>query len=397
MQKYRNRSHAQNDWFQITLQPELIKQDVMKKIIIALCILFIQQVHANDGVFYATGNTLIPLKETTIRLKKEILNLERRGDWMQVDIYFEFFNPGVEKELTVGFVTPPAEGDVNDEEAKHPFVKDFMVMAGDRLLPFKIAKMDETGFKVASKTANGFDFVYYFNIKFSKGITIIRHSYLYKGGGSVEASKDFDYRLTTGTTWANSGIDDFELNIDMGDDSYFSIPASFGADLAVWQVAGIGRMSKSNFPIPYMPEEKGRLKMVYLRKGKLQLRATAFKPLEDLSINFWNLHNEVNLWCDYKEQNDFRGIMDFMWGDSVEAAMNKLTDQELRLYRNLNYARMGYDFKDETLKKAFQKYNWYIPDPALKPEKVPDYYVSKELQKLVIAEENRRKIKTDIH
>jgi len=187
----------------------------MKNKLIALCILFIQQAHADDGVFYATGNTLIPLKETTIRLKKEILNLERNDNWLQVDIYFEFFNPGDEKELTVGFVTPPAQGDITEEEAKHPQIEDFMVMAGDRLLPYKIARMQETGFKVASKIADGYDFVYYFTIKFGKGITVIRHSYLYKGSGSVDINQGFEYRLTTGTTWANSAIDDFELNIDM--------------------------------------------------------------------------------------------------------------------------------------------------------------------------------------
>lgn len=368
----------------------------MQKIILPLLILFFQQAKANDGVFYAMGNTLMPLKETTIRLKKEILNLDRKGDWIQVNIYFEFFNPGAERELTVGFVTPPAVGDVSDEEAKHPFIKDFMVMVGDRLLPFKIAKMEETGFKVSSKVSEGYDFVYHFTVRFAKGVTVIRHSYLYKGGGSVEARQDFDYRLTTGTTWANSAIDDFELNIDMGDDSYFSVPASFSTAPASWQIAGIGRLSKTNFSLPYMPEDKDRLKMVYLRKGKLQLRTTAFKPVQDLTINFWNLHNEINLWCDNKEQNDFKGMMEMIWGDSVEAAVSKLTDNELRLYRNLNYARMGYDFKDESLKKIFSKYNWYLPDPLLKPDNVPDYYVTKELQQLIIAEEKRRKLKTDI-
>lgn len=368
----------------------------MQKIILPLLILFFLQAKANDGVFYAMGNTLVPLKETTIRLKKEILNLDRKGDWMQVNIYFEFFNPGAERELTVGFVTPPAFGDVSDEEAKHPFVKDFMVMVGDKLLPYKIAKMEETSFKVSSKVSEGYDFVYHFTVKFTKGITVIRHSYLYKGGGSVEAKQDFDYRLTTGTTWANSAIDDFELNIDMGDDSYFSVPAFFNTAPASWQIAGIGRLSKTNFSLPYMPEDKDRLKMVYLRRGKLQLRATAFRPLQDLNINFWNLHNEISLWCDNKEQNDFKGMMEMIWGDSVEVSVSKLTDIELRLYRNLNYARMGYDFKDDVLKKKFSKYIWYIPDSSLKPDNVPDYYVTKELQQLIIAEEKRRKLKTDI-
>lgn len=365
----------------------------MKQFRFFLILLLYQSSLANDGVFYATGNTLIPLKETSIRLKKEILNLERKGEWMQVDIYFEFFNPGVERELTVGFVTPPADGDAGDEEAKHPQVKDFMVMVGDRLLWYKIARMGETGFKVASKTANGYDFVYHFKVKFAKGITVIRHSYLYRGGNSVEASRDFDYRLTTGNTWANSSIDDFELNIDMGDDSYFSVPAGFGISPAAWQVAGIGRISKNSPGIPFMGDDAGKLKMVYIRKGKLQLRSANFKPVQDLSVTFWHLHNEINLWCDKMVKNDFAGMMDLVWVDSVEMAVSKLTDQELRLYRNLNFARMGYDFKDENLKSAFEKYNWYIPDPALTLEKVPDYYVSKELMQLISAEEKKRKTK----
>lgn len=369
----------------------------MRKFFCLICLAIVLQAKADDGVFYAMGNTLIPLKETTIRLKKEILNLQKKGDWMQVDIYFEFFNPGQERELTVGFVTPPAVGDVPDEEAKHPQVKDFMVQVDNQLLAYKIAKMQETGFKVDSKVAEGFDFVYYFQVKFAKGLTIIRHSYMYKGGNSVEVNHDFDYRLTTGTTWANSAIEDFELNMDMGDDSYFSVPSNFGGAAANWTAIGSGRISNSMKFNPFGEENGGaQLRMVYLRKGKLQLRTTNFKPQRDLSINFFLLHNEVNLWCDAGVKNDFSNIMDFIWGDSVETEISKLSDSQLRLYRNLNYARNGYDFKDETLKKAFSKYNWYLADPAMKLDKVPECYVTKELMALITAEEKRRKIKTDI-
>lgn len=379
---------GQNPLIAVTLT---INQNCMKKLIFLALLAATTPAFANDGVFFATGNTLVPLKETTVRLKKEILNLERKGDWMQVDIYFEFFNPGPEKELTVGFVTPPAEGDVSEEEAKHPQVSDFMVMVNDAILPYKIAKMDQTGFKVDAKIANGYDFVYYFTIRFAKGITVIRHSYMYKGGGSVEAAKDFDYRLTTGATWANSGIDDFELNIDMGDDAYFSVPASFNTSPAPWQVSGIGRVSKTAAPVPFIAEGADFLKMVYLRKGRLQLRAANFKPAKDLTITFWNLHNEVSLWCDKNTKNDFEGIREFIWGDSIQATIQQMNDAELRLYRNLNFARHGYEFKDESLKKAFSRYNWYIPDPYIKTDNTPDYYISKEIMKMITDEEKRRK------
>ena len=45
----------------------------MKKIILLLIICFFSGLRllANDGVFYAEGNTLIPLQETQVELKKE--------------------------------------------------------------------------------------------------------------------------------------------------------------------------------------------------------------------------------------------------------------------------------------------------------------------------------------
>lgn len=352
---------------------------------------------ANDGSFYASGNTLVPLKETTIRLKKEVLSLTRKEDWMQVDIYFEFFNPGPEKELTVGFVTPPAVGDVTEAEESHPQIRDFMVMVGNRLLSYKITRMKETGFKTDDKIADGNDFVYHFPVKFSNGVTVIRHCYQYRGGSSVEAIAEFYYRLSTGTTWANGAIEDFELNIDMGNDSYFAVPARFEKAMADWTVAGIGRMSKSAQRYNPLGEEDGgaELKMVYLRQGLLQLRAIKFKPRNDLSIIIFQLHNEISLWCEHSEKNDFTGLIQWGGEDSAKVFVSKLSDNELRLYRNLDYARMGYDFKDAALKAAFSKYIWYIPDPLRKMENTPDYYIDKEIQKLLLEEEKKRKIKTE--
>gem|GEM_PF-4123403 len=267
-----------------------------------------------------------------------------------------------------------------------------MVMTGDRILPYKIARMEESGFKVSSKLAEGFDFVYYFTIRFAKGITVIRHSYLYRGGASVEASHDFLYRLTTGATWAGGSIGDFELNINMGDDCYFAVPSAFGSTAAAWTLVGVGRIGAATVFNPYGDEEGGRtLRMVYLRKGKLQLRQLNFKPQKDLGLTVFQFHNEVNLWTDKKTPHVFENSMDLLMGDSTDVLLRRMTDLELRLYRNLHFARMGYDFKDEALKKVFMQFTWYIPDPAIKAENAPDYYLSKELLKLITEEESRRK------
>ncbi len=49
---------------------------------------------ANDGSYYASGNHLIPVFETDISVKKEILTLKKiRNRFIEVTVYYEFFNP----------------------------------------------------------------------------------------------------------------------------------------------------------------------------------------------------------------------------------------------------------------------------------------------------------------
>ena len=74
-----------------------------------------------------------------------------------------------------------------------------------------------------------------------------------------------------------------------------------------------------------------------------------------------------------------------------DSLIRSLTEFQLRLFRNLIYARAGYAFKDETLTNAFLKYTWYIPDPAIKPEQAAEYYIPKEIMKKIVEEEGRRK------
>ena len=74
---------------------------MMKKIAILLfCCLSAFFATANDGVFYASGNQLIPITETDISVKKEVLTINRVGDHIEVTVYYEFFNPVGEKERT---------------------------------------------------------------------------------------------------------------------------------------------------------------------------------------------------------------------------------------------------------------------------------------------------------
>ena len=73
-------------------------KSVMRKLIIVIfCCLSTLFATANDGVFYASGNQLIPITETDISVQKEVLTLNRVGDHIEVTVYYEFFNPVGEK------------------------------------------------------------------------------------------------------------------------------------------------------------------------------------------------------------------------------------------------------------------------------------------------------------
>lgn len=349
--------------------------------------------YGNDGSFYAAGNTLIPLKENVIQLKKEVLNLARRDNNMQVDIYFEFFNPGEEKELLVGFVTPPASGDISEDIEAHPQISGFAVMVNNNLLAYKITRMEKSGFKVGKDIAQGDDFVYHFTVKFKKGITVIRHSYQYRGGGSVEAHHEFFYRLTTGTTWANKEIEDFELNINMGDDVVFMAPYGFNTKKADWNIIGIGKVNTVDKVTMRYGEGRTRESAVYIRNGTLQLKEKHFVPTSDLSLIMPLLYIEYLSWCPANEKNDFDELKEFFDKDTAQARIRHFSNAQLRLYRNLHYARKGYDFKDPVLKQTFNKYIWYIPDPNLKLEGFTGYYFNKEVQQLLEEEERKRSAK----
>lgn len=357
---------------------------------------FCISLYANDGSFWASGNTLFPLNETSIQLKKEILNLTKKDNWMQVDIYFEFYNPGNTKELTVGFVTPPAMGDFAHEVKDHPQIRNFSVVVNADTMQYNISKTKKSGFKLADKIIGNEDFIYYFNVSFPKGITKIKHSYLYRGGEGMIAIHSFYYRLTTGTSWANKEIEDFELNIDMGEDVYFSVPYSFNKKRTEWKVIGTGHINhkKPAYAEYYKSFDSPELRMVYIRKGTLQYKTNHFKPSNDLNVTVYQPDYELNAWTKNLKENDFKDLLEYVmpWQDvdSIRAHSVNLTNRQLQLLINLPYARAGYDFKDVELKKTFSKYLWYMPDTSMQRE-FREYYYKREVFDILLAEEKRRK------
>nr|MCU0240177.1 YARHG domain-containing protein [Pyrinomonadaceae bacterium] len=345
---------------------------------------------ANDGVFYAEGNTLIPLQETQVQLKKEVLKFYLVDyQYAKVDVYFEFYNPNETKTVTVGFVTPPADGDVSDEEAKFPFISNFTVNVNNKNLTHKLKRLKETTFTLERKEdeSNKDDyFVYYFPVTFKKGLNIIRHTYRYKGGNSVELSRYFDYQITTGKSWANKQIDDFELQIHL-DNGIFAIPARFnknqdttpfGKDknLADWKIIGDGVIEQTTRQ--WFGEESQVVRMAHLNSGYLSFKAKNFKPDYDISFGEYNWAAGwwQTIWCEVQ--------MECVEGDSLEKVARffdlqpffdkenfaNISPKELKYIRNYFYAVRGLPFRDAELKKFYTQFFWYKPNEKVRVDNI---------------------------
>ena len=79
--------------------------------------------YANDGAFFGSGNHLVPIMETDISVQKEILYLKKiQNKYIEVSVYYEFFNPKEDKEITVGFEAESPSGDVDGapKNGHHP-------------------------------------------------------------------------------------------------------------------------------------------------------------------------------------------------------------------------------------------------------------------------------------
>ncbi len=354
---------------------------------------------ANDGVFYAQGGTLVPMQETQVSLKKEILKFYIVDfEFVDVDIDFEFYNPDEEKTVIVGFVTPPAMGDV-DEKGEHPRISKFTVNVNGKTIPFKIEKMSESSFKSADDDeVAGYDYVYYFPVTFKKGLNKVLHTYRFQGGGSVETQRDFDYQITTGKRWANKQIDDFELQIHP-DRGVFFIPLSFREDgtEANWEIVGKGTFSK---PIASLIEDdKPVHKLVQLQNGYLSLKEKNFQPFNDISMGEfnWSVGWSSKMCLDPDRCTDGGELGDNFYqyfrvepGEyTTDEDLKRLTDDELKIVRNFAYAIRGYAFKSPLLNAFYSQFFWYKPDPELKIEDIKLTPKEEAFLKMVAAAEKK--------
>ena len=100
---------------------------------------------ANDGVYYTSGNFLVPMRESTISVKKEILTITiGKENMAKVDVYYEFYNPDSTKTVSMAFeADAPYNADFDiGKSLEHPYIHDFKVVMNDQPLTYKNMLID---------------------------------------------------------------------------------------------------------------------------------------------------------------------------------------------------------------------------------------------------------------
>ena len=349
-------------------------QQIMKWFLLLLS----TALYANDGAFFGSGNHLVPIMETDISVQKEILYLKKiQNKYIEVSVYYEFFNPKEDKEITVGFEAESPDGDVDGapKNGHHPYMFDFTVNLNNAFLPYQISYVTDSlyakGGKIKSIDLNTFDgnkdgndidfrYVYHFKAKFKKGVNILKHTYKYNISGGIAYNYHFDYILTAANRWANKRIDDFTLIIDMGAFQTASIERTFFKSGREWLLSGVGKITETTLKGAGDGTDLNTTNF-YVQQGLLLFQKKNFTPKGELRICDWALwvHQSAGFPIDYPFTIDLPNFNDISEGK---------TDEEKRLLRNLPFARRGYIFKDKTLQAFYNKQDWYQPNPSYIPE-----------------------------
>ena len=383
-----------------------------KVLILVFCCMTALFAWANDGVFFTEGTHLIPIAETDISVKKEVLTLNRVGEKIQVTVYYEFYNPADQREVLVGFEAAAPDTYFNEQSVKkfpeHPYMSNFKVVLNGEPLSYEIAHVARydgnwnyitnpeyyVEGKIKDATSkdlyqeewftNGDDgpvdhplYVYHFNALFRPGLNIIQHTYdfdiSYERNGFTS---EFYYILTAANRWANHQIDDFTLYVNMSDHTSFHIAPSFFKSAEEWEIQGTGKYTIGT--ITY--QVKTDSIFFHMQHGNIRFHKENFHPDGELLITFdypWGLWSIID--PDHIESFNAESYIDsrklqyepftHSYRSERRAIYNDLfTLEQRRILRNLPFAYRGYVFKTKELQDFCESTVWYIPNPEYKAD-----------------------------
>ena len=340
---------------------------------------------ANDGTYYTSGNQLLPLVETDIRVQREVLTLTWGEDLVaEVDVRYEFFNPGARKTVLMGFeADPPMYMDSLDRSGAHPYMKDFTVVMNGRSLPVstsvvrsdtlfvvdgKVRAVDLTRYTIDEantgdylmdpRTYDSFpiSFVYHFEATFEPGVNVVHHRYRYFMDTANYCHYHLDYKLSPALRWANRQIDDFTLRIRtrdvplhfMMEDSLFRMPVALG-------IEGTGKWRKRTVVKDGYPNNSPlAVWEFFLRDATAEFKVKNYRPGAELRI----------IAADGTETGNVDRPSDYYahrYHVGYDVSLSRIL---YRYVRNLPFAHRGYVFKDSRLNSFFRSRWWYIPDES---------------------------------
>lgn len=352
-------------------------------------------VKANDGTYYTKGNQLVPLTETSISIRKEVLTIRLMDNgYARVSVYYEFWNPGAAKRLLMGFEADPPYNDdyMFHPDGRHPNIKDFTVeMNGSRLAYRNAACVRDTLplqpidtsrqyyvwdnnalYEVDNDDGNEpvnwelgipFSYVYYFDADFQPGLNRVHHTYTYRMSTVVGTPYVLDYKLTPAGRWAGGMIDDFTLIIraDSTAKHFLVLDTTLGkADYVVTE--GMGKVRPSRL---YGED----CREVTLRNGAIQLHVKDFRPMGELGVYGVGIYECVDKEGVYHFGATYdRSAPVCLWYNLGGEYKVEPADKAFlrRVARNLPYAHRGHVFRDASLRQFFEGQWWYMPDPDYK-------------------------------
>ena len=337
-------------------------------------ILFSLLITANDGVFYANGNHLIPIFETDISVKKEILTLRKiNNQYVEVTVYYEFFNPKDEKTIVVGFEAFSPEGDAERMPVNgfHPYIKDFTVLLNNTNLMYQVAFVSDSTYAKNGivnslredqlKDEDGsYYYVYYFNATFKKGLNIVKHTYRYNLSGTVDMNYNIEYILTAAKRWANKQIDDFTLIIDTGEFESFFVNRTFFNNLTEWKIDGNGNAKFISQDRNYYFDTDAV--KFNIRDGNIVFKQKNFNPQGELFLYSMN-YNFTEDAFNYRTDALPYSL------NQQERIADPLDGLSKKILRNLPFARRGYVFTNQEIQRYYETMtDWYIPDNSYKAD-----------------------------
>jgi len=343
---------------------------------------------ANDGTYYTKGNHLVPLEETDISVRKEVLTISLMDNgYARVDVQYEFWNPGtVAKRVLMGFEADPPYNDdyLFHPDGAHPNIRDFVVEMNGRRLDYRHAacvrgmvplqpvdtskqymvydnnslyedgRSPDEGF---GDEGIDFSYVYYFEAEFQPGLNRVHHTYTYRLSVIVGIPWSLDYKLSPAGRWAGGKIDDFTLVVRADSTAkHFTVTEESFPGAGFTVTGGRGKMRHiSRYGAPCWE--------VSLRNGAISLHVKDFRPERELNIQSVDMYMFGD--GEYRPGLSYdRSSAMFLYMMPTENVKDKAFYG--RVIRNLPFAHRGYVFKDKRLRKYFESLWWYMPDPDYK-------------------------------